>query len=280
MPTNREIYFSLKKENNKYLNETVIRMLLCDANNFLDSDLFLKFDKEVLNYKILLSNIDRVRQGEPIQYVLGYAYFLNEIYLVNKDTLIPRQESEQLVLDTSKNIAELFKNMQKVNILDVGTGSGILAISLKKEFIEANVEALDISIDALKVAKENAKKHNVAINFINADILTYKFDDFYDVIISNPPYIKSEDTVDEQVLKYEPHLALFASPSTLFYECIFKAYSKYINKKYLLAFEIGEDQVEDLTKFINQFLPSTKYEFKKDLYNKYRFLYIINYGGA
>lgn len=132
MPTNREIYFSLKKENNKYLNETVIRMLLCDANNFLDSDLFLKFDKEVLNYKILLSNIDRVRQGEPIQYVLGYAYFLNEIYLVNKDTLIPRQESEQLVLDTSKTTTKLFKNMQKVNILDVGTGSGILAISLKK----------------------------------------------------------------------------------------------------------------------------------------------------
>ncbi len=280
MPTNREIYFSLKKENNSYLNESVIRMLLCDINDFLDTDLFMNFDKEVLNYNHLLNNIDRVRHGEPIQYVLGYAYFLNEKYFVNKDVLIPRQESEQLVIDTSKIIAEFFKNEQKLNILDVGTGSGILAINLKKRFDYASIYGLDISSLALKIAKENSRIHHVDINFFNADLLTYNFDNFYDVIISNPPYIKSEETVDEQVLKYEPHLALFATPSTLFYEYIFKAYSKFIDKKYVLAFEIGEDQVNDLTVLIKHYLPSSKYDFKKDLYNKYRFLYIINNGGA
>lgn len=280
MPTNREIYFSLKKEKNKYLNESVIMMLLCDTNSFLDTDLFMNFDKEVLNYNHLLENIDRVKLGEPIQYVLGYAYFLNEKYIVNKDVLIPRQESEQLVIDTCKIIAELFGYVQNLNILDVGTGSGILAINLKKAFNVLNISGLDISSDAIKVAKENALVHNVDINFICTDVLTYNFDNFYDAIISNPPYIKSEETVDEQVIRYEPHLALFASPSTLFYEHIFKAYSKYNDKKYLLTFEIGEDQVNALTSLINLYLPSVKYDFKKDLYNKYRFLYIINYGGA
>ena len=130
---------------------------------------------------------NRLNNGEPVQYIVGNVDFYNYNFIVNKNVLIPRFETEELVDQTIKKTKELFKN--KVDILDIGTGSGAIAITLKKE-LDSNVTATDISKEALTVAKDNAQKNNAEINFVNTDI--YKgISTKFDIVISNPPYISS-----------------------------------------------------------------------------------------
>ena len=171
-------------------------------------------DIEYLKKYIKESNLDdnyyqeclqKIEAGIPIQYIIGNVDFYGNIIKVNESVLIPRFETELLVDKTIHKINQIFKN-QKIDIIDLGTGSGCIAITLKKE-INSNVDALDISIDAIKVAKDNAKDNNVEINFINQDMSTYK-EKKYDVIISNPPYIKYDEEIMNLVKDNEPHLAL------------------------------------------------------------------------
>lgn len=272
--TYREKYFELKNIKNEYLNNTAIKTILMDDGGFNDfTDLIKNFDKPISDLEKLDKNVQRVCSGEPLQYVLGYAYFVNSNYYVNEDVLIPRQETEELAVYTMTRIVKMFGRDPKITIVDVGTGSGILAIYLKEYFPNSKVIATDISEKALQIAKKNAEKHKVSIDFRLGNMLD-PVDEKIDVIISNPPYIGDEKTVAKQTLKYEPHLALFASPKDKFYREIL-SHLNMMNEKFFIAFEIGEDMKEDLTTLLENEYKGLGYSFMNDIYGKDRFLYIM-----
>lgn len=278
--TYREKFFELKKIDNEYLNQTSIKSLLIDNGSFVDFfDLLKHFDEPIKDENKLNNQIVRLTSGEPLQYILGYAYFVNSNYKVSSDVLIPRQETEELAVGVMTKIIKLFGKDPKIKIVDIGTGSGILGIYLKEYFQKSTVICTDISIKALEIARINAKEHHVDIDFRNGDMLEpIKDENNISVIVSNPPYIRSEDTVSKQTLKYEPRLALFASPVTKFYEEILTSIDKQVlnDKKFLIAFEIGEDMEEELTTLLEENYSGLFYRFDKDMYGKTRFLYIIN----
>ena len=208
----------------------------------------------------------------PIQYLIGYVNFYGYKINVNEDVLIPRYETEFLVEKTIKYYKKLFNN--KVSILDIGTGSGAISIALKKN-IDCDVTACDISKKALEMAKNNAKSNNVDINFIESDIFN-NINDKYDIIISNPPYIANNEEVEYSVDKYEPHLALYANDNGLyFYKEIIKNASKYLNDKFIVAFEIGYQQADDIIKIVDNNFTDVKTIIEKDLSGKDRYLFII-----
>ena len=217
--------------------------------------------------------INRLNNGEPVQYIVGNVDFYGYNFIVNKNVLIPRFETEELVSKTINYIKKYLN--KKVNILDIGTGSGCIAITLKKE-IDANITAVDISNEALEIARLNANKNNVNINFIQSDIFS-NINDKYDVIISNPPYISYDEPIMDIVKKNEPHLALYADNNGLyFYQEILSKASKYLNKKSIIAFEIGYLQGKDISKIAKSYFPNSNITVEKDLQGKDRYIFIIN----
>lgn len=216
--------------------------------------------------------LEEVIKGRPIQYVIGNVDFYGYIIDVNENVLIPRFETERLVELTIEKISNWSK---PVTILDIGTGSGCIAISLKKE-IESEVDAIDISDEALKLARENAKKNDAKITFYKSNVLRNVSKKF-DVIISNPPYLTEKDDVMEIVKNNEPHIALYAPNNGLyFYEEILKNCIYSINDKFLIAFEINYNQKEAITKLAYKYLNNIKVETYKDYNDKDRFMFITN----
>ena len=221
----------------------------------------------------LKEGIERLQNGEPVQYIVGNVNFYGNEIKVNKNVLIPRFETEELVEYTISYIKKMFK--EKINIIDLGTGSGCIAITLKKK-INSNVSAIDISKEALEVARENAKKNKVEINFIQNDMLDNIIDKF-DVIISNPPYISKNEEIQDIVRKNEPSLALYADNEGLYYyEKIIKQSKKNLKEKFIIAFEIGYMQGDKIKKLAEQNYPKAEVVLKKDLQGKDRFIFIIN----
>lgn len=221
------------------------------------------------NLEKVLKNLEN---GYPIQYLIGDIDFLNTNIKVNESVLIPRFETETLVDKTINYVKKMFN--KKIDIIDLGTGSGCIAIALKKN-LDANVTALDISDEALTLAKENALRNNVLIDFIKKDMVE-KLNANYDVIISNPPYIPNDGFVQDIVKNNEPHLALFAPNKGLYYyEEIIKKHLDNLNKPGLIAFEIGDNQQEDLIKILNKY-NINNYLFEKDLQGLTRYLFIFN----
>ena len=217
--------------------------------------------------------IERLNKGEPVQYIVGEADFCGNILKVNKNVLIPRFETEELVEETIKFIKEHFS--KKVDILDIGTGSGAIAISLKKA-VNSNVTATDISKEALEVAKENASTNKVDIEFINTNIYE-GIDNKFDVVISNPPYISYDEEIMDIVKNNEPHTALYADNNGLyFYEEILKNIKSIIKENYLISFEIGETQYEDIKNYKEKYLPDSKITLKKDMQGRNRMVFITN----
>lgn len=215
-------------------------------------------------------NIDRLNNGEPVQYIVGNVSFYGNIIDVDKRVLIPRFETEELVENTVKYI----KKYNYKSIVDIGTGSGCIAITLKKFFPEILVDAVDISKDALEVAKKNADKNNVNINFYEGNLLE-PLNKKYDVIISNPPYIAYDEEIMDIVKNNEPHIALYASNNGLYYyEEILKNVYKYINNNGLIAFEIGYSQGEKIKKLASKYLNKYDFEIKKDMTGKDRMVFI------
>lgn len=275
MATIREIYFKTLEKKSTYLTENVIRSLLIKANGIKFSVEFsLSLDKECQNENEYWSMVEQVESGIPYQYVIHSAEFCGEDFYVDERVLIPRNETEELV---QKTIAKIKGNgLNKFNLLDVCTGSGCIAISLAKEFPDAHVVGTDISDDAIEVARLNNDRLKTNVIFKSGSIVDpvlYE-DKKYDVLISNPPYIKSEETVDPQVLKHEPHLALFATPNTKFYQEMILAASSILNNNSLLAFEIDDGMEEALSDIIEKVIPLSTFEFEKDMYGHTRFLFI------
>ena len=219
--------------------------------------------------------LKRYEQGEPPQYIVGDVNFYGNIIKVNKNVLIPRRETEELVEKTTEYIKKYFPNLD-ITILDIGTGSGCIPITLKKIFPNANIDAIDISQDALKVAKDNAKSNNTSINFFQSDIFS-NLKTKYDIIISNPPYIREDEEIMEIVKNNEPHIALFAKDKGLyFYKKILQEASTYLNKKCIIAFEIGEEQGQDILNISQTYFPNAKITLEQDSQHLDRFIFIIN----
>lgn len=188
-------------------------------------------------------------KDEQLQYVLQKAWFFGEEFYVTPDVLIPRFDTE-FVLDTTLN--NITRSPQK--ILDLCTGSGILAITLKKKFPDAKVYASDISEKALEVAKRNAKMHNVDIEFINSDLFANINDIKFDLIISNPPYLSIDEEVHWKTLKHEPNIALFAENNGLkIYERISLEIAEYLSDNGLISLEIGDGQADQLRKYFSKY---------------------------
>lgn len=235
------------------------------------------FDEELIRKYVPQENIpsalQKLKAGFPVQYIIGNVEFFGSIINVNENVLIPRFETEYLVDDLLKIIKKL--DFSNPNIIDIGTGSGCIAIALKKS-IDCNVDALDISTSAIKVAQHNAERNDVFVNFIEGDIAHIDFNKKYDVIVSNPPYVARSVKVDEKT-KFEPQNAIFADDEGLyFYKVILKKSRTMLNEKNVIAFEIGHNQANSIQILIKEYYPDAKIIAKKDLNGYDRYIYVIN----
>lgn len=279
MATNRELYFELKNLVPNKIDESAVKLILLDVNGFETfSELVKHFNDEAKNIDSFRQIVAKIMSGMPVQYAIGHAPFLDLDLKVNPDVLIPRPETEELVLFAVSMIKKECDFVNGFSIVDVGTGTGAIAISIYRRIVNSDVIAIDISPSALEIAKENSKKYGAKIKFYQGDMLRPLVNDNVkvDIIISNPPYIEDEKTIDENVYRNEPHLALMAKPATKYYEEIFKNSPIVTKRRSLMFFEIGEKMEESLTELIKKYLPLASYEFHKDIYNRTRFLYVRN----
>ena len=263
-----DIFSKRKKEN-------ILKKYLSLYLNLSNSDILL--NKSIpwsgKNKAKLRDHLTQINKGEPIQYVIKKEFFYNYILKVTEDVLIPRPETEELV----SNIINIEKINKKLKILEIGTGSGCIAITLKKNLITPSVTSLDISKKAIEIAKENASLLKIDINFLCKDFFHFSTKEKFDVIVSNPPYIPLKDKkfVDSVVYKNEPHKALFVEDDPLiFYKKILSFSTNYLNKNGRVYFEINDIYKDDMKKYLDLFYSNIKYEFVKDMQNKYRFLFL------
>ena len=218
--------------------------------------------------------IKRLEAGEPVQYIVGDVDFYGNIIKVNKNVLIPRRETEELVEKTVNYIKKYLS--PNIDILDIGTGSGCIPITLKKLLPNSNITGSDISKEALEVATSNAFDNNTQVTFIESDVFT-NITSKYDCIISNPPYIRYDEEIMDIVKNNEPHLALFAEDEGLyFYKKIISESSKYLKEKFIIAFEIGEEQGEAIKTIATSQFPNAKVLLEQDMQHLDRFIFIIS----
>ena len=234
----------------------------------------IEYLKKYLPEDKLEEGIKKLEKGIPVQYIVGNVDFYGNIFEVNENVLIPRFETEELVDKTINYINEYFD--KKVKIVDIGTGSGCIAITLQK-VLDTEVDAVDISTKALEVAKRNNLNNKTKVNFIQGNLLD-NLNDKYDVLISNPPYIEYDDPEVMDIVKNnEPHLALYADNKGLAcYEEILKNANKYLNKKSLIVFEIGYKQASSIKEIISKYFKDSIVKVEKDLQNRDRFIFIFN----
>ncbi|QQS27943.1 MAG: peptide chain release factor N(5)-glutamine methyltransferase [Sphingobacteriales bacterium] len=219
--------------------------------------------------------LQELLQYKPVQYVLGETHFLEIPLIVSPDVLIPRQETEQLVLLIAKFVNQ--NNMVAPQILDIGTGSGCIALGLKKLLPEANIIALDISKKAIDIAQENAKRNHLFIEFYHGDVLhpniKNQIPNSFDIVVSNPPYIpvSEKNALSRQVNEFEPHLALFVPEhqNLIFYHSISALAKQILLPGGTLFFEMHENQANNIEALLNNF-GFQKIRVYVDLYGKNR----------
>jgi len=260
------------------------RMLLMDRLNLQSYELFAAVD-DVLRDDVVdeyFTTLNRyIIDNEPIQYILGYAYFAGRDLFVDQNVLIPRPETEQLAYEVLLQMDDLFSDSEmyrSINCGDIGTGSGALAITLVAEEPRVQMYATDISEEALIVARKNAESFAPNITFLVGDMLQPLIaqDITLDVLVSNPPYIPEAETVASIVADNEPHVALFGGADGLnFYRIILEQAKKILARdQYLLAFEIGHDQADRLVELAAIHFPAANITVKQDMQGLDRMLFI------
>lgn len=265
----------------KNLEIEAIKLLILELSNLDGASFLAHFDDELPVEEInrLENAISKyVDNFIPVQHILGYAYFYGYKLKVSKDVLIPRCETEELVGYALEYYDEIFK-CKKVDVCDIGTGSGAIAVALAKEEANMKVSATDISKDALLIAKQNAKFNNADITFYEGDLLEplIKENLKFDILISNPPYIAYTDEVDPLVISNEPHLALFADDLGMAcYDKILKDAHKILNTPNIILFEHGYKQKELMQELVDKYFPESTCEVIKDLSGNDRITVIIN----
>ena len=231
----------------------------------------LSKEKEELYFSLIDKHIEK---NMPLSHLAGFEYFYDRKFKVTKDVLSPRMETEELIYKVIEYIKSINNN---IKILDLCTGSGIIGITLRKELESKSLEvvASDISEEALKVAKENAIMNEAEVKFIQSDIFE-NINEKFDIIVSNPPYIAYNDkiTMEDNVLNYDPHLALFAEEDGMyFYREIVENVKEYLEEDGLVFFEIGYDQREKILKLANE--NGFKAEVYKDINGRDRMAILV-----
>ena len=251
------------------------KILLAELLDKNPLELFNYLDMEVEEQKVekYKEEIKALNEGIPLQYVIGNVNFLGNKFIINKNVLIPRFETEELVDYTAKYAKKLFT--EPVEIIDLGCGSGVIGLSLSKKISTKSVDLIDISEEALEVSKQNAKRLAIEANFIHSDMWK-NINNKYDIIISNPPYIKTNEEIEDIVKNNEPHIALYAGEDGLdCYRKIIKGINEHSKDKCLIALEIGYDQANDIIKLIEEELDNVRIEVKKDMSEKERMIFIF-----
>jgi len=237
--------------------------LLTHLNDYVDEPKVEVFKKEM----------QAMKEGKPLQYVLGNVNFFGNKFYINENVLIPRFETEELVENTIKYIKKYFT--KPVDIIDLGCGSGVIGLTLEKKVSTNSVDLIDISDAALEVTNINCENLNSKATTIKSDFFE-NVNKKYDVIISNPPYIKTDEKIEDIVKDNEPHLALYAGIDGLdCYKKILKNIKPHMKEKCMIAFEIGYQQREDIVNLINETLENVRIEVKKDLSEKDRMIFIF-----
>lgn len=238
-----------------HIEKEAVILLITEKLKIQKFTLLLRLDEEIDS--IILNDIDKLKQNIPVQYILGYTYFYKSKFIVNKDVLIPRFDTEILVEEALKVINNNYYN-KNIDVVDVGTGSGCIAISLKKEVPVINIDAIDISSSALYIAEENAKENNVNINYIHNDLLN-NIDKQYDIIISNPPYIDINENIDTLVKDNEPSLALYSKNNGLYhYEQILIQSKNNLKKPGFILFEIPSNRDQEIVSLFSKYYNNIK----------------------
>ncbi|MCI7732013.1 MAG: peptide chain release factor N(5)-glutamine methyltransferase [Solobacterium sp.] len=274
MTSYNDLLYRYKKE----MDLNTLRAFLFELCNDENINLYLEKDNEARKSIVdkYESGVKRLIEGEPLNYVLGYSYFYGYRLKVDEAVLIPRFETEELVGRVLSGYDEYFKD-QKIDLADVGTGSGAIAIALKKEEDNLNVYASDISKEALEVAILNAQNNQADIRFFEGSMLKPLIENNIklDILVSNPPYIRNDEVVEHSVRDYEPNVALFGGDDGLkFYRMIFEDAHKVLKERSMMFFEMGYDQKENLTALAREFFPSADINVYKDINNKDRMLVI------
>lgn len=243
--------------------------LLTSLREELDEQIFQSFQEKVKRH---------AETGVPVQHLTGIEYFYGREFCVNNHVLIPRQETEELV----QYAIEAVQSKEKPIIADIGTGSGVIAITIAKELEQCHVHAVDVSPEALTVAKENARIHQAPVTFYQGSFLEplQKNEIVVDILVSNPPYIPYEDkeTLSDTVINFDPALALFADHHGLaaYEEIVLQAKDVLAEDGWIL-FEIGHQQGEAVAQLLKHHFPQSDVKIIKDINKKDRIVWMKNY---
>lgn len=257
--------------------ENAARLLLQHLYETNYTGIVMRMHEEISQEKLIL--FERMTKehakGKPIQYITGVEEFYGRTFQVDESVLIPRPETEELIEGALIRMKKIFGE-KPVKLADIGTGSGIIAITMKLEWPSAMVTATDISPEALQTAKKNAQHQKANIDFRQGDLTEPIADEKWDVILSNPPYIaySEADQMSDVVLQHEPHLALFAEDDgLLIYKRLAKALPNLLNAPALIGLEIGYTQGEAVAKLFQGSFPQAKIEIVKDINKKDRMIF-------
>ena len=248
------------------------KILLSDLLNINSLELLLHLDEQVPEdilekYKV---EVEAISNNKPIQYALGHINFYGQNFYINENVLIPRFETEELVEKAISKAKKLFN--YPVDIIDLGTGSGVIGLTLEQKLDTNKVDLIDISEEALQVAQENIKRLNSKAKTIKSDMLS-SITEKYDIIISNPPYIKDNEEIEDIVKDNEPHIALYAGVDGLdYYRKIISSLKDHLKDKTLIAFEIGCDQSQDIKELLEKEIENIEVEIIKDLQDRDRII--------
>ena len=274
----KELYIFILEKIKNYIPDkelkNTINIILEDIFNCSTVDIIknneIKLDISSIE-KVITDIVEKLKNYEPIQYIVGQCKFLNCKILLNKNVLIPRQETEEMVYNLLKT------DLNNKQIVDICSGSGCIGISIKKKYINANVTCIDIDKKAIALAKKNSILNNVKINFINEDIFSEKILSIrnFDILISNPPYIPEsyKNTLEKKIVLHEPHIALFVKNENplIFYERLKLIIENKMNTNGLFFIEIPDYFEKEIITLFNRGLLK-KIRINKDLNNKSRWI--------
>lgn len=280
MASYKQTLLAAKKQlQNAECGEQAAFMLLLELAQMEAHNLYMEFDQEIPEgvNKRFQDGVARLAKNEPLAHILGYEWFYGYRFLVNEDVLIPRPETEELVANILSAYDDFFKTDGNNIAADIGTGSGAIAIALKKEEPSLHVLATDISKEAVDVAVRNAELNEVSVSFCIGDMLEPLIDRDLkvDILISNPPYIPKEEVLETSVKDHEPHVALFGGEDGLkYYRIIFEKAKQVLKPKSMMAFEMGWNQREALLNEVKAYFPDAYAEVLKDINGKDRMLFV------
>ncbi|TQR14960.1 peptide chain release factor N(5)-glutamine methyltransferase [Psychrobacillus lasiicapitis] len=267
---------SFLEENNreKGVARFLLQHVLGKSYSQLMQDLYEDISAD--DFQIFWSYVEEHKTGRPFQYIIGQETFYDRSFLVNEHVLIPRPETEELIVEVKNRTKKLFGAQFAPKVADIGTGSGAIAITIKKEMPTASVTATDISPEALEVAKQNAKMLEAEVKFKQGDLLAPIANEKWDIILSNPPYIGNDEAkeMSDTVLDYEPHLALFAEENGLqLYRKMAEQLPQMMKIPSFIGFEIGYAQGPAVQSMLQTAFPTATVEIVKDINQKNRFVF-------